>query len=96
MIDGQALGKEIAEVGGEIILVERKVSRSTEEFNERAWRNLELFKSDMELNKLQDGDAKAFGTVTLWRAYRKLLRNWPQDRNFPSAEFRPQPPNFKE
>jgi hypothetical protein len=55
----------------------------------RAWRNAELYRADIELNKVQDGDG--VGTVTAWRAYRSALRKWPESETFP--ETKPSPPD---
>lgn len=69
--------------------------RSPEEIaaEERSWRNHELFRADVELNKVQDSDPKATGTVTVWRDYRKQLRAWPENKDFPNKEKRPQAPD---
>lgn len=62
---------------------------------ERDWRDKELTRADIELNKAQDGDG--IGSVKSWRDYRKSLRAWPTSEYFPSAEFRPiAPDNYKE
>lgn len=63
--------------------------------DERTWRNNELFRSDIELNKVQDSDPKATGSVSDWRGYRKALRDWPDSNNFPNNEFRPKAPDAK-
>lgn len=55
------------------------------------WRNKELIRADIELNKVQDNDSKAVGTVAEWRAYRKELRSYPDSENFPNGS-RPTPP----
>lgn len=57
------------------------------------WRDAELKLSDYELNKVQDGDSKAFGTVADWRTYRKALRAYPESEGFPSVENRPVAPS---
>jgi hypothetical protein len=57
---------------------------------ERVWRNSELARADIELNKVQDG---APGTVGEWRSYRNALRGWPEDKNFPDSEQRPTAPD---
>lgn len=49
---------------------------------ERLWRNGELVRADEELNKVQDADPKAVGTVAQWREYRRALRNYPETDNF--------------
>ena len=71
---------------------------STEEITQQEifWRNSELFRADIELYKVQDSDPKAGGSVSEWRNYRKSLRQWPEDVNFPNKEFRPKSPDFKE
>jgi len=59
---------------------------------ERAWRNAELERADIELNKVQDG--MGTGTVTAWREYRCNLRNWPENQDFPDSSKRPVAPDF--
>lgn len=59
---------------------------------ERSWRNGELARADIELNKVQDG--MGVGTVASWREYRCLLRDWPQHTSFPDSSFRPVAPDF--
>ncbi len=53
----------------------------------REWRNNELARADIEVNKIDDegGDSKDF------RAYRIGLRDWPQTLGFPDSE-KPQRP----
>lgn len=63
---------------------------------EREWRDNELLRSDFELFKVQDSDQKASGTVGSWRDYRKILRAWPEHKEFPKKAFRPRAPDFKE
>lgn len=63
---------------------------------ERNWRNEELMRADIELYKVQDSDPKSEGSVSDWRSYRKLLRSWPENKNFPNKDFRPKSPDFKE
>ena len=58
---------------------------------ERDWRNVELDRADIELNKVQDG--MGTGTVTAWREYRCALRNWPEHESFPDSSFRPIAPD---
>ena len=59
---------------------------------ERYWRNAELVRADEELNKVQDADPKAIGTVGQWREYRKALRNYPSVEGFPNETLRPVSP----
>lgn len=63
---------------------------------ERAWRDFELQRADLELYKVQDSDPKAFGSVSQWREYRKQLRAWPESEKFPDKTFRPEAPDYKE
>lgn len=58
---------------------------------ERDWRNGELDRADIELNKVQDG--MGTGTVTAWREYRCALRNWPEHESFPDSAQRPVAPD---
>jgi hypothetical protein len=59
--------------------------------NERIWRNAELNRADIELNKVQDG--MGTGTVAAWREYRCSLRDWPESRDFPDSTKRPVAPD---
>lgn len=59
---------------------------------ERLWRDTELKKADIELFKVQDSDPTSYGTVSEWREYRRSLRAWPANANFPQVNFRPKPP----
>lgn len=52
----------------------------------------ELIRVRSELEKIQDSDTNAVGTVAQWREYRKALRAWPEHEKFPSKEFRPVAP----
>ncbi len=63
------------------------------EVEARVWRNAELARADIELNKVQDGDG--VGTVTAWRAYRSALRNWPESLDWPNS-IKPIAPDRKE
>lgn len=58
---------------------------------ERAWRNGELDRADIELNKVQDG--MGTGTVSAWREYRCALRNWPEHESFHDSSKRPVAPD---
>lgn len=49
----------------------------------RAYRNEELARADVILNRLQDGE-KGLGTQKAWRDYRVALRNWPDTESFPT------------
>lgn len=56
---------------------------------ERSWRDSELLKADIEVNKAADG---AITTEQAWRKYRVALRDWPQSVGFPDASARPARP----
>ncbi len=58
---------------------------------ERAWRDNELRRADIQLNKVQDGDG--VGSVADWRKYRSALRRWPESKDFPVKERRPVAPD---
>lgn len=75
--------------------VETEVNLDELAITERAWRDSELFRADIELNKVQDADKSAFGTVTVWREYRKSLRDYPQSQGFPNSSERPVSPDNK-
>lgn len=59
----------------------------------RLWRDSELARADVELNKVQDG--MGVSTVTQWRAYRVALRNWPTTDGWPEST-KPVSPDYKE
>lgn len=46
------------------------------------WRNSELTRADIMLNRVQDGET-GIGTQKAWRAYRVSLRDWPATESFP-------------
>ena len=56
---------------------------------ERTWRDAELLKADIEVNKAADTGS---ATEPAWRQYRQALRNWPQSAEFPAQSCRPTPP----
>ena len=60
---------------------------------EKFWRDSELVRADSELNKVQDADPKATGSVADWRTFRKNLRSWPESSEFPNKDFRPVAPD---
>lgn len=57
------------------------------------WVDTELDRARDELEKVQDSDPKAVGSVSAWREYRKALRVWQNDNNFPNKELRPHAPD---
>ncbi len=92
LLQGEGDGKKISfDADGLPILVDRPILQNDAN-QERLWRNLALVLADIELNKVQDGDKNAKGSVAGWRTYRKELREWPESDNFPSEAFRPVAP----
>lgn len=72
-----------------------KQEHTQDPLEEVLWRNSELARADVELNKVQDSDQSAIGSVADWRAYRKSLRAWPECKDFPCVSSRPKAPDFK-
>lgn len=91
LLKGQSKGKQIIKgEDGRPALADQ--ARSDTSVSERGWRNSELLRADIELNKVQDSDPKAVGTVGQWREYRKQLRAWPDHTDFPDKLKRPTSP----
>ena len=89
---GQSSGKIItADANGRPFLMDAPDPAVS--VSERAWRDSELIRSDIELYKVQDSDPKAVGTVAGWREYRKALRDWPENKDFPNKDKRPASPD---
>ena len=55
---------------------------------ERGWREEELFYADVQINIREDDGEDA----SAWREYRKKLRAWPENKNFPKEKYRPKRP----
>lgn len=96
LIAGQSEGKDIFVEDGVVSLKDREANVEDLSYTERAWRDIELIRADIELYKVQDSDPKAVGTVAGWREYRKALRAWPEHKDFPNKEKRPVSPDVKE
>lgn len=90
---GEMSGKNIIPDKNGFPILSTEPSGSSKAQSERVWRNSELNRSDVELNKVQDSDQKAIGTVSQWREYRKALRAWPEHKDFPIKEKRPLAPD---
>lgn len=93
LLDGICSGKAVKFDGQGFVLEDQDLSLEDSKFFERNWRDNELKRADIELNKVQDSDSKAKGTVTQWREYRRLLRDLPEHALFPSIEARPVAPD---
>lgn len=79
--------KALEEVEAGEAVIEPYVAPDTRPQEERAWRNSELAKTDIELYKLQDG--METGSIEVLRQYRNALRKWPENENFPDSTYRP-------
>ena len=76
---------------------EKETPTDIENINvENFWVTSELARIRDEIEKLQDSDRSAFGTISEWRAYRKAVRAWNQNKDFPEKMCRPKSPDFKE
>lgn len=82
-----------ADSNGHPVLVDVPPEDEDKVNQERAWRDGELNRADVELYKVQDSDPKAVGTVGMWREYRRELRIWPEHTNFTIKESRPVAPD---
>ena len=92
LLSGITANKKISVQDGEVVLIDKEIDHSTLIKQERAWRDLELFNADYELNKVQDSDPNSVGSVSGWRSYRRELRGWPEHPEFPKKQFRPKSP----
>lgn len=92
LLSSESSAKKIApDESGYPVIVDVTLSDSDKASVEKAWRDSELGQADMELNKVQDADPKAVGTVAQWREYRRALRNYPESEGF-SSGIRPVSP----
>jgi len=90
---GQCKGLKVVLVDGKLSLTNREVKLEDLRLEENSFIDRELLRARDELEKVQDSDAQAFGTVAQWREYRKALRAWSEHKEFPSKEFRPVAPD---
>lgn len=100
LFQGQASGMSIVgDERGHPYLVPQIVSTVSEdqlaEF-EKVWTFSEIDRVRDELEKVQDSDPDAIGTVGAWRDYRKALRVWNEHENFPNIKYRPVAPDAQE
>jgi hypothetical protein len=74
--------EEVAAGEAEIIPFDKASAATKEAESEaRGWRDGELAKADIEINKLDDED----GNSSDYRAYRIVLREWPDTAQFPNG-----------
>lgn len=91
---GQSKGKVItSDSNGYPILTEPQQDLEDAELMEALWVKSEISRVREGLEKVQDSDPNAKGSVSEWRSYRKALRAWPENINFPNKEFRPKAPD---
>lgn len=94
LLSGQSTGLKIVSDNDGYPTLEEDVLTDSEKVNlERVWRDNELIRADKELNKVQDSDPKASGSVSAWREYRKALRALPEHVDFPNKTARPVAPD---
>jgi hypothetical protein len=86
-------GKTRSFVEGALCWVEYEYSIEQVKQAESLWVETEINRVRDELEKVQDSDSKAFGSVSDWRSYRKALRSWQEHKDFPNKEFRPKAPD---
>lgn len=55
-----------------------------EAYDARKWRNAELARADVIINKIEDFEIE--GDSKPWRKYRVTLRNWPSTEDFPTIK----------
>lgn len=92
-LDASPAGKKRHFQDGVFVWIDDILTEEQATYGEKLWRDYELKRCDIELNKVQDSDPKASGSVSDWRTYRKALRAWPENPNFPNKEFRPPSPD---
>lgn len=86
-------GKTKGFVSGKVSWVDIQTSEEDNKLIESSWVSRELDRARAELEKVQDSDPMAVGSVSSWRDYRKSLRAWPEQSSFPNKEFRPKAPD---
>ncbi|WP_214511578.1 phage tail assembly chaperone [Pseudomonas brassicacearum] len=96
------LNKRIeSDTKGRPVLLEQSVNELTVRMtNEKNWRDVLLTATDRLVARDRDEMDEGGGTTldqaqyTQLQAYRRALRDWPQDEHFPAAEYRPVAPSW--
>lgn len=88
----QQQGKKVSYIDGAFVFENRVPSIEDLSYFEASWVTMELQNAGEELDKVQDSDVNAVGTVSQWREYRKALRAWSTHKDFPNKNFRPKSP----
>ncbi|MBV4493928.1 phage tail assembly chaperone [Pseudomonas sp. SWRI12] len=86
---------------GRPVLLELSVNElSVRMASEKSWRDASLAATDRLIARDRDEMDDGGGTTldqtqyTQLQAYRRALRDWPQDEHFPAAEYRPVAPSW--
>lgn len=87
------VGKVRSYQSGNFLWADFIPTREQRELEEKLWATSELQRAGEELNKVQDSDPRAKGTVAAWRAYRCALRSWSESLNFTDRNERPIAPD---
>lgn len=104
LFEGQSQQRRIeADSTGYPILVDQlEATLEVQESNERVWRNTQLGQTDGIVSRHRDEMESGVTTVltaeqyTKLQAYRRQLRDWPQEGEFPLMEHRPMVPSWLE
>lgn len=86
--------------GGYPVLSELQIKTGTQVNDETQWRNAQLAATDRlvarDRDEMDDGGGTTLDQTqyTQLQAYRRALRDWPQDELFPAAEHRPAAPSW--
>ncbi|WP_260676478.1 phage tail assembly chaperone [Pseudomonas kilonensis] len=96
------LNKRIeSDAKGRPVLLEQSVNELTVRMtNEKNWRDALLTATDRlvarDRDEMDDGGGTTLDQAqyTQLQAYRRALRDWPQDEHFPATEYRPVAPSW--
>lgn len=94
-INSVPIGKQLSFSNGHLAWVNRLIPEILPHEAvqmELTWVESAINEAREGLEKVQDSDPEAVGTVADWRAYRKALRAWSEHENFPVKRYRPVPP----
>lgn len=76
------------------VLSQQQTTKEEDSALEVQWIEEEMIRIRDELEKVQDFDPKAKGSVGDWRNYRKAIRSWSESSDFPNKDKRPAPPDM--
>jgi hypothetical protein len=96
LFEGQSRGKVIVPNGaGFPVLVDPSTPVQASHIEE-VWVLNEMDRIRNEIEKVQDSDPSAIGSVSDWRTYRKAVRAWSTNKDYPNPHLRPKSPDFLE